>query len=697
MTDASPRRRAFLICLGLALVTAGVYAPVRHFEFVNYDDPLCVTENRHVQAGLTWPGLAWAFTTLDDQWMPVTWSVRLLEGQSFGLNAGAHHVVNVLFHAANVLLLFGVLRRMTAAPWRSAVVAALFAVHPLHVESVAWVTGLKDVLSMFFGLLTIWAYARYVEQINTPRSTLPASRFPLHVYYYALTLFLFALALMAKPMMVTLPFVLLLLDYWPLGRTRWAEPAPTKMSRPATGVAVTASPGRLLWEKLPFFGLTAASCVVTYWAQRRLGAVVSLETVPLGIRIANALRSYVGYLDKAVWPRGLAVFYPLDMNVSLGPTIIAGLGLTAVTAVVMWRARREPWLATGWLWYLGTLAPVIGLVQVGVTQAMADRYTYIPLVGPFITLAWAIPNSLLARRAQRIWAAALAAVVLGFYAVLCRVQVWCWKDSETLFRHALQVTNDNCVAHNSLGLALWTSGETTEALEHYQEALRINPYFAEAHNNLAFSLFKLGKVSEAIDQFGQALRIKPDYPEAHYNMGLALSQVDRPQEAIKQFEDAVRIKSDYFRAHNNMGVALAKVGKPQAAIKQYVRALQIEPNYPEAQNNLAWLLATLPPAAGGDPARAVTLAQSACKLGGSGEPSYLDTLAAAYAGAGRFNDAVATAEKAIELARSTGQAQVAEQIATRLELYRDGRAYRLPPVPVPSESSDAGNPASTVR
>ncbi|HUI05791.1 MAG TPA: tetratricopeptide repeat protein [Verrucomicrobiae bacterium] len=735
MSERSQRARNLVICLCLASVTAVVYWPVRHFDFITYDDPQYIAQNRHVQEGLTLRGLAWAFTTSLDQWMPVTWLTRILEHQFFGLNAGAQHLVNLLFHILNALLLFSVLRRMTAAPWRSAVVAALFALHPLHVEPVAWVTGLKDLLSTFFGLLTIAAYTRYVEVLK-----LRGSRGPLHGSqlgsedpwpnahrsppspcrfsssgFYVLALALFALALMAKPMMVTLPFVLVLLDYWPLGRTPWAKSAATPVSEPATGNDVAVAPSQLLKEKLPFFLLAAAAAAATYWAQRGLGAVVTLAGLPLRVRIANALLSYVGYLGKAIWPSRLAFFYPLNTSLSLAAVTGAGAGLAGLTAAVIWMSRRAPWLVTGWFWYLGTLVPVIGLVQVGYEQAMADRYTYIPLIGLFMMLCWSVPRRVRERRMLDGITCVATAAMLAACAVLSRIQAGYWRNSESLYRHALNVTPNNWLAHgslgtvllgtgraseaiqqyeealrlepaeaqaqNNLGLALWQSGRVPEAIQHYQQALQMNPHYAEAHHNLGLALLQMGRLQEAIEQFGQVVQIKPRSAEAHRRLGLALRQAGKSQEAAAQFNLAVRLPPDSAETYNDLGNDSLRAGKIEEAIDQYEQALRLEPDFADALNNLAWLLATLGRAEGGDPVRAVALARRACALTGNRVSAYLDTLAAAYAGAGRFDNAVTAAQQALALARSAGQQELAGGIEERLQLYRSGRPYSPPRIP----------------
>ncbi len=682
MAEISQRWRNVLICLCLVLVTTIVYWPVRNFEFVNYDDLYYVYENPQVQRGLTRQGLAWAFTAAhSDNWHPLTWLSHMLDCQLFGLDAGAHHLVNVVFHIANTLLLFGVLRRMTAAPWRSGFVAALFALHSLHVESVAWVAERKDVLSAFFWMLTMWAYVRYVETLNVQRSSLPTPRSPLHAFY-GLALLFFALGLMAKPMVMTLPFALLLLDYWPLGRTPWAKPA--------TGENLKIPPGRLLKEKLPFLALTVVSCGVTYWAQRIGGAIESLARLPVGDRIANAAVSYLRYLGKVFWPGGLAVFYPCQK----WPVEIVAGAVAVLIALSVWAirsARREPHFVTGWFWYLGTLVPVIGLVQVG-EQSMADRYTYLPSIGLFMMAAWCVPSSAIGQRAGRMIAAATMALLLGACAVLSRSQVRHWRNSVTLFRHALAVTKDNYVAHLNLGVALAQAGRVEEAVEHLEDALRIKPGYADVHFNLGLALVLLGKIPEAMSHWEQALRIRPGFAKAHYNLGLVLWQAGKTQGAIGHFKQALRIQPDYAEAHVNLGLALEQTGNPREAIGHYEQALRIKPDTPEVQNNLAWLLATLAPADGGDPVRAVTLAERACALTGHRVAPYLDTLAAADAAAGRFNDAIATAQKAIELARAAGQPQVASEIEAHLELYRAGHPYRRPRTPVQGQSVDVTSP-----
>ena len=564
MSASRQRQQAILICVCLAVLIAAVYWPVGHAGFLNYDDDEYVTANPHVRGGLTVPGVVWAFTACHaSNWHPLTWLSHALDCECFGMNAGGHHAVSVLLHAVNTVVLFLVWRRMTGATWRSAGVAALFGVHPLHVESVAWVSERKDVLSTCFWLLTMWGYVRYVEQPSGWR--------------YLLALGLYTLGLMAKPMVVTLPFVLLLLDYWPLGRTRWAKSAAIEN--------VSTPPSQLIKEKLPFLALGAVSGALTYWAQRGGGAMASLVGVPMGMRIANALLSYVGYISKTFWPVGLAVFYPLPAGLSMAAVIIAGVGLVGITAAVIWWARRGPWFVTGWFWYLGTLVPVIGLVRVG-AQSMADRYTYVPSIGLFILLCWSVPGRAMKRQSMKVITCVAAGAALAVCMALSRVQVRYWKDSETLFRHALDVTRDNWLAHNSLGNALMESGRLPEAIEHLEQALRIDPDYAQAHNNLGNALMGSGRLPEAIEHLEQALRINPDSAEAHCSLGAALERAGRLQDAIGHYEQALRIKPDLAEAHYNLGTALGRVGRVGEAIEHLEQALRIKPDYAEAHTNL---------------------------------------------------------------------------------------------------------------
>ncbi|MGD9269797.1 MAG: tetratricopeptide repeat protein [Syntrophobacterales bacterium] len=562
-TNRLPR----LVYLVLIFVTLVVFHQLPSHDFINLDDDILVYENPHVHAGLNKEGIAWAFTTFEAyNYHPLTWLSHMLDCELFGLRPGMHHLTNLLFHLMNTALLLFVLRRMTGALWRSGFVAALFALHPLHVESVAWVAERKDLLSAFFWFLSIWAYARYTERPGLNR--------------YLPVLLFFSLGLLAKPMVVTLPFVLLLLDFWPLGRTQFHQAGTD--NRP---LQQKVSVFRLVWEKIPLFALAAISIVVTFAAQQQGGALKSLEAFPLTTRIANALISYLSYIGKMIWPHNLAVYYPHSGSIPVWQAAGAGLTLICVTVLVIWTARKRPYLAVGWLWYLGTLVPVIGLVQVG-SQAMADRYTYLPLVGLFIALAWGVPCLFAGWRHRQSMLAILATIVLVSFTVCTWLQLRHWQNSITLFQHTLQVTTNNHFAHNNLGVALAQDDRLNEAISHYSEALRLKPGAFEVHNNLANALAAQGSVDEAIQHYFEALRLEPDYDKAHNNLGNVLAGTGRGEEAIIHYSEAIKINPDYAGAHYNLANALAAQGSVDEAIQHYFEALRILPDWAGAHNNL---------------------------------------------------------------------------------------------------------------
>jgi tetratricopeptide (TPR) repeat protein len=552
---STTRPKALYLSLLLFLSTLALYAPVRTFDFINFDDPDYVTANPHVRHSLTPETLQWALASGEAaNWFPVTRLSHLLDVQFFGVDAGWHHLTNAFIHALAALFLFAFLRRASGTLWPSAFVAFLFALHPLHVESVAWVSERKDVLSAFFWFLTLWCYVRYTERPGTAR--------------YLLTLASFALGLTAKPMIVTLPFVLLLIDFWPLRR------------------------GHRIREKLPFLALSAAASIMTFLVQRGSGAVQVVEALPIGLRIENALISYVLYLGKTVWPSGLAVFYPYP---AAWPIWQAALALCAVVlvSILVWRRRQiQPWLAVGWFWFLGTLLPVIGLVQVG-AQARADRYMYVPMVGLSIMLAWSAAQLAIPRNALR----ALAVIACLALAAVTWAQLPSWRNSEALFRHAIDVTGENYLAEHNLGVALLDQpGKLPEALNHLTTAVRLQPNSAKAHTDLGNALSQLpGRLPEAISEYQTALRLKPDDPRIPTNLGRALSKAGRVPEAIAQFQSALHIDPDYAQAHNNLGSALAEMpGRSADAITEFQTAVRLNPDYAEARDNLATALAADP-------------------------------------------------------------------------------------------------------
>jgi Flp pilus assembly protein TadD len=574
------RGKLLLISLLLIFGTLVVFWQVRTFDFVYFDDDLYITDNPHLQDGFNQENVIWAFTNNHvGLWLPLTWLSFMLDYELYGLNPGGYHFTNVLFHLLNTLLLFFILRRITGSLYRSALVAALFALHPLHVESVAWVTERKDVLSTLFWMLTLWFYVQYAAQ---PR-----------LYHYLLALFTFALGLMAKPMLVTLPFVLLLMDYWPLGRFQSGQcenHINSEIHESTHSNKLPPGAFRLLLEKLPFLVLAAAASWITFLAQQSWGAAASVEVLPARMRVANAMVAYIRYMGKMIWPQKLAVFYPHPGN-TLPIWQVVGAGfLLSLMSLLAFRARhRYPYLLVGWLWYLGTLVPVIGLVQVG-KQSMADRFTYIPLIGLFIIIAWTVPCLLAKWRYQKIALFTSATLVLVALMIVTRFQVGHWRNSITLFEHTLAVTTDNPVIHNNLGKALIRRGEIDKARFHYAKALQLQPNSAKAHTNLGNILEQQGKLEEAMHHYYSAVRLDPKLAEAHFNLGNALIRQGKNQEAASHFAMAVQLNGHFAEAHNSLGVSLARQGRFDEAIAHFSKALQIKPDYPQAQRNLGLAL-----------------------------------------------------------------------------------------------------------
>ena len=522
--------------LAIGLVTAVVvaYWPAHSLGFTKFDDPLYVTANPHIANGLTWSMVPWAFAAgYAANWHPLTWFSHALDVQLFGLDAGPHHVENVIIHALTTVVLFAALVRMTGALWRSAFVAALFGVHPIHVESVAWIAERKDVLSGLFWMLTLWAYASYARKQNLKS--------------YAWVVAWFTLGLMAKPMVVTLPFVLLLLDVWPLRRVEFGPGWRSTMKA-------------VLREKVPLFALSIASSVITFLAQREGGTVASTIRLPLSERLGNALIAYAAYIEKMVWPAHLAAYYPYPRTLPVAETVVSAVFLLVVTIAAIALFQRGPYLLIGWLWYLGTLVPAIGIVQVG-TQAMADRYTYLPLIGLFIAVTWGAGDLLDRWKQAKVPAMVAATAALVACVVVSRVQVGYWQGSPTLWRHALDVTTDNYAAHTYYGNALAAQGKTDAAIAEYGEALRIRPDYPEAHNNLGPVLAAQGKLDEAIEQFREAIRLRPNYADAYSNLGVALASQGKWDQAVVQYNSALRFDPDHARARANLQLALRAMGK----------------------------------------------------------------------------------------------------------------------------------------
>ena len=540
----------------LAIIILATFWDVQNYDFV-FDDGTYVDQNTHVRAGLTEKSILWALKTTDGgNWHPVTWLSLLLDHGLYGLNAGGYHWTNVLLHIANSILLFLLMNSMTGALYRSGFVAALFALHPLHIESVAWISERKDVLSTFFWMLTLWFYGHYVKKP--------------HVARYCLVLCAFIFGLMSKPMLVTLPFVLLLFDYWPLNRTDLSS---------YKNVAF------LIIEKIPMIALSIIISIVAYHAQHEVGAVATTEAYPLGLRLLNATVSYAEYIKKMVWPQGLAVFYPYFNILPLGKVCLSVLLLTAISFIAAIRGKSHPYLAVGWLWYLGTLIPVLGIVQVG-SQAMADRYTYVPLIGLFIIIAWGIPELLERWQYKKIWLTAGAVTIIAILIVCSRIQAQVWENGLTLFSHAVAVTQKNYLAQGNLGVALAEQDDYEGAIFHYREALKIKPDYAVAHNNLGCALVKLGRQDEAIKHFHAALTSNPDYVSAQRNLADEYAKRGDYQKAIPLYLTALQAEPDNAELCNNLGVALAEKKNIKLAARYFESALRINPDYAEARDNL---------------------------------------------------------------------------------------------------------------
>lgn len=550
---------AWWIVPALVLLTVGAYASVRHFDFVNFDDQLYVTDNPHVRAGFSWAAVAWAFgSSYAANWHPLTWVSHMLDVEFFGLNPGPHHVVNLIWHVANTVLVWLVLRRLTGSTYRSAIVAAVFGVHPLHVESVAWVAERKDVLSAFFGLLTIWFYAGYVQR--------PAA------WRYATALLLFVLGLMSKPMLVTLPFVLLLLDVWPLGRTR--------LVAAAHGGTGRAPWGRLILEKVPFLAAAAASSVATFVVQQHAGAVATLEAVAPAARLTNTFISYVMWAWTTLWPRDLAALYPRPDSPQYALAVASLLALIVTTGLVIWKGKRYPYLPVGWMWFVGMLVPVSGLVQIGVA-ARADRYMYLPVLGLLFAAVWGIADLGRHWRVARPALIGAAITVILVLAAATRVQAGYWRNGLVLWQHALEVTTNNSRAHANLGTSLAEIGRHAEAADEDRKAIAIEPNMPQAHNNLGLALAATGHVGDAIEEYKKAIALLPTYAAAHNNLGGALMDAGELEEAAGQYALALRGRPDDAQIHHNLGAALAMQGHLPEAVREFLEAVRLEPGRAE--------------------------------------------------------------------------------------------------------------------
>jgi len=583
----SDRGLKIAICIFLVISTLTVYSQVQDHEFLDYDDLSNVTQNLNVQSGLNSESVIWAFTTAHFvSWQPITWLSHMLDYQLYGSNPKGHHLTNLLFHIASVLILFLVLLRMTGAVWQSGLVAALFALHPFNVESVAWVSERKNVLSTFFWFLTMRAYVHYVEKPSAQR--------------YGLVALLFALGLMSKPMLVTLPFVLLMMDYWPLRRFEFEhEKGHNGIAKKYTGKKL--SIWHLVWEKTPLFLLTVGSSITTFIAQQSGGAVKSMEFFSLSARLTNAMVSYLEYLKKTVWPEGLAVLYPHPGNaLALWKGILCGLALVGISAFAIKFIRKAPYFAFGWFWYLGTLIPVIGIVQVGV-QSMADRYAYVPLIGIFIIVAWGLSELIAKWRHKDKVLTVVAGICIPILMVITWNQVSHWKNGITIFTHAIEVTDKKhptfAVAYYNLGNALLTVGKTEESIPHYKEAIKLNPDFSRAYNSLGIALQKEGKTEEAISHYKIAIELVPEFALAHSNFGNALFSNGKIEGAISHYKRAIKLDPDLSMAYDNLGQALYFFGqtlylegKTEEAISKFKTAIEFKPDFFLSHSSLGFVL-----------------------------------------------------------------------------------------------------------
>jgi len=646
---SQPRRLALL----LAATTVMLYLPVAWFSFCVYDDGLYVTDNPIVQNGVTWTGVKWAFTTLAIcNWHPLTLISHMIDCGLFGLNPAGPHLENTLIHAANAMLLFTLLRRLTNKLWPAAFVAALFAWHPMHVESVAWIAERKDVLSTFFALLALLNYAKYVQE-NSRRN-----------FWWSLACF--ALGLMAKPMLVTLPCVLLLLDFWPLQR----------ISNFKFQISNFRATTTLVLEKIPFFLISAAASVITFLAQSQSAskAVVSTALVPLHYRLKSVPVAYAEYLGKTFWPSKLAIFYPLPEHIPAVQVAAAVITLACFSLVTLWLHRARPYLLTGWLWFVGMLVPVIGLVQVGGAQ-IADRYSYLPAVGIFLLVTFAALDLAARWKISGKILGALAAVILLACLITTEKQIWHWQNSETLFRHALAVTDDNDVARNNLGVAFEQQGRLAEAAEQYRAAARVVPDRYQGHHNLANMLDRLGRPTEALVEHREAVRLSPETQYLHHVLGLSLLAAGQTDEALKEFFTAAKLDAHYAWPHVEIARIYLRQKRDAEALDELRAALRIDGNNIDILTFTAQVLAASENPATRNGQNAFLLAAKANLLTSGSRPTVLDVLGMACAELGKFNDAQMSAQSALEVAAALKMNKL-EPIQQRLELYKNHQPWR---------------------
>lgn len=668
MSVHSKRLFTWLIFLLIVGATFAAYWQVRHFEFTGYDDEDYVSRNPMVLQGLTLESARWALTTTHfSYWHPLTWLSHILDVELFGLDAGKHHLTNVVLHGLATLALFGALRRLTQQQECSLVVAALFALHPLHVESVAWIAERKDVLSTLFWFLTLWSYAWYTQRPGWSR--------------YLMTLSLFALGLMSKPMLVTVPCVLLLLDFWPLRRLRLrpdAGPWFTEKGVPGLWRQIRelspVHPGKLVLEKIPFLVLALISSAITFIGVYSTNRVLGTEAVSLGLRLANVPVSYVRYLGKMILPENMVVLYPMPDSWETWQVVGSCVLLLVITVVAVASIRRAPYLLVGWLWYLGTLVPTIGIIPVGF-HSIADRYTYVPLVGVFVMAVWGVADLSADWPFRRRILAAAATVILLLFTLGTWMQTRHWRNDLTLFGHAVNVSTNNALAHYNLGLTLQLQGRWAESIRHYRESTRIQPGDVKPRINLAYVYNQLGLFEESTNALADVLRRQPGNVDALLNLGVALSSMGSHEEALVRFEEVLRLQPDRAAAHYQRGRAWERQGRFAEAMESYERAVRAKDEFAEAWLRLAWLRAAHPDEAIRNPVEALGHARRVGELIGHGHAAGLLALAAAQAANDDFDAARETAQRALALAREAGLRPLAKQCEEVLESAAQGRAY----------------------
>ena len=646
----------FFIYFALAFSTLLVFWQVNDFDFINYDDTGYVYENWHVTSGLRVDNIIWAFKTpWITNWTPLTFISLMLDCQLFGQNPGWMHFVNLLFHLANTLLLFAILRKITNSVWPSAFVAAAFALHPMHVESVAWISERKDVLSTFFGLLALAAYVGYVKNSGLSR--------------YLLALVLFAFSLMTKPMLVTFPFILLLLDYWPLNRFELYN----RLTKSAAPRERRLKIRRIIIEKIPFFAMSLVSSMLLLLIQRNEG-VVNIE--PLLSRIGYALLSYTRYLGKMFWPANLAIVYPPYDSIRFLSALFCAVLLISVSVFVICFGRRQKYLPVGWFWFIGTLIPVIGIVQVGGgRQYFADRYSYLPYIGLFIIVGWGVSELTSKWSYMKKAAVVLVLIVLTWLGISAYNEASYWKDSTTIFTRAIEVTQNNSIAHFSLAEKFTKEGNLVLAIEQYEKALQIAPNYGDALVGLGCAFGRQGKMADAISCFEKALQSNPNFAYAYDNLGVALRNQGKLDEAAVQFERALQISPDTSEFHNNYAKTLMLNGKLDEAVEQFRIALRLKPDWPDPMKSIAWLMATHPEIKNRDVKEALSLALRACELTNYHDPGKLTALAAAYASTGNVHEAIDIAQKALKLAEEANQSDLKNIIKDHLTSYIQGKPY----------------------